>query len=101
MNVHKCKLVFFLTRLNADDDEWCLNQQYQFCLNKINSDVFADVFEGSGVMSSELTQEDKDFLSNCAMLCSDGACIMEEQRCDGKRHCVDGTDEHNCQGKPA
>lgn len=60
-------------------------------------DVFADVFEGSGVMSGELTQEDKDFLSNCAMLCSDGACIMEEQRCDGKRHCVDGTDEHNCQ----
>lgn len=61
-------------------------------------DAFKEILEeeGSGVLAGELTQEDKDFLSSCAMICSDGACIMEEQRCDGKRQCVDGADEQNC-----
>jgi len=64
-------------------------------------DAFNGIFdsEGSGesLLDSELSQEDKEFLSNCAMVCSDGACIQEEQKCDGKRHCVDGSDERNCQ----
>ena len=64
-------------------------------------DVFNGIFEGSAdsLLDGELSQEDKEFLSNCALVCSDGACIQEEQKCDGKRHCVDGSDERDCQGK--
>ena len=46
-----------------------------------------------------MTVEDEAFLASCALVCSDGACITEDQKCDGKRHCVDGADELNCKGE--
>ena len=30
--------------------------------------------------------------------CSDGSCIGASGRCDGRRDCVDYSDEHNCSG---
>ena len=78
--------------------------QFFTAFNTLLLDAFNGIFDSEGgsgdsLLDGELSQEDKDFLSNCAMVCSDGSCIQEEQKCDGKRHCVDGSDERNCQGK--
>lgn len=34
---------------------------------------------------------------NCVMFCDQSQCVLKEQKCNGKRDCIDGADEQGCQ----
>ncbi|XP_018006548.1 low-density lipoprotein receptor, partial [Hyalella azteca] len=82
-----------VTTLSYDDSERCAEFENFITTLSVLKGYPADLVTPGVCTNSKKTTKGTVCPGETAIICNDGTCLIEEQLCDGKNDCADGSDE--------